>query len=200
MSISDRKMRQREELHNAILEAAWEIVVQEGWQALSVRKIANAIDYSVPVIYDHFENKEAILRSFTLDGFNRLNQVLKTAVDSVADPAKQIEAIGSAYWKFSMQNKEYYQIMYGLGMPSCEDVQKTDELKEFSKIVSTPISLLIASSGTEKDQTLTKFKTYWSLLHGLVSIDLWNDGSKAGSNEKVLDDFTHVFIAGIRSK
>jgi len=48
-------------LRCSILEAAWQLVLQEGWQALSMRKIAEAIKYSVPVIYDHFTDIGAIL-------------------------------------------------------------------------------------------------------------------------------------------
>jgi AcrR family transcriptional regulator len=65
MGIAERKIRQKEEVRTSILSAAWKLVVQEGWQALSIRKIADAIEYSVPVIYDHFQNKEAILEEFT---------------------------------------------------------------------------------------------------------------------------------------
>ena len=55
MGIAERKLRQKEELRMMILDAAWQMVKQEGWQALSLRRISEAIEYSVPVIYDHFE-------------------------------------------------------------------------------------------------------------------------------------------------
>ena len=59
MGITERKLRQKEEVRTSILRAAWQLVEQEGWQALSIRKIAEAIEYSVPVIYDHFKNKRS---------------------------------------------------------------------------------------------------------------------------------------------
>ena len=62
MGITDRKLRQKEEVRTSILDTAWEIVVTEGWQSFSIRKVADAIEYSVPVIYSHFENKDAILQ------------------------------------------------------------------------------------------------------------------------------------------
>ena len=69
MGIAERKQRQKGEVKASILQAAWQLVEKEGWQALSIRKIADAIEYSVPVIYDHFANKEAILYEFVKDGF-----------------------------------------------------------------------------------------------------------------------------------
>ena len=61
MGIAERRQRQKGGVRASILDAAWNLVETEGWQQLSIRKIADAIEYSVPVIYDHFENKEAIL-------------------------------------------------------------------------------------------------------------------------------------------
>lgn len=79
MGIVERKLRQKEEMRTSILEAAWKLVQQDGWQSLSIRKIADAIEYSVPVIYYHFENKEAILLEFTREGFQLLTQKVSEA-------------------------------------------------------------------------------------------------------------------------
>ena len=72
MGILDRKQRQKEEVRAMILDTAWQMVVTEGWHSFSIRKIADAIEYSVPVIYSHFENKDAILLEFNRKGFELL--------------------------------------------------------------------------------------------------------------------------------
>ena len=69
------------------------MVKDEGWQSLSIRKIAAAVDYSIPVIYDHFENKEAILFEFAKQGFHLLTKNIQKAVEKTADPAEQLKAI-----------------------------------------------------------------------------------------------------------
>ena len=124
MGIAERKIRQKEEVRASILNAAWELVEKEGWQALSIRKIADAIEYSVPVIYDHFQNKEAILFEFTKKGFQCLGDNLLKARDRYETPEQQLQAMAYAYCDFALHNKEYYQLMYGLGMPSCETVRQ----------------------------------------------------------------------------
>ncbi len=96
------------------------MVKEDGWQSLSIRKIAEAIEYSVPVIYDHFENKEAILLQFGKDGFGLLIRKLQQAKKKSTDPAEQLTAIADAYWNFAFKNKEYYQLMFGLGIECCE--------------------------------------------------------------------------------
>ena len=62
MGTLERKQRLKEEVRTRILEASWQIVKDEGWHALSMRKIADAIEYTAPIIYGYFENKEAILK------------------------------------------------------------------------------------------------------------------------------------------
>src|SRR3954471_6535617 len=111
MGIAERRLRQKEEVRTSILSAASKLVEKEGWQSLSIRKIADAIEYSVPVIYDHFENKEAILLEFGKLGFQLLVKKLNTAKEKNDDPAQQLKIIADAYWSFAFKNKEYYQLM-----------------------------------------------------------------------------------------
>ena len=145
MGIAERKIRQKEEVKASILRAAWELVGKEGWQALSIRKIADAIEYSVPVIYDHFQNKEAILLEFTKRGFQCLDDELLKAKSRYEEPEQQLQAMAYAYWDFAFNNKAYYQLMYGLGMPTCEAVKQIAELNTFTELILEPMRQQIDS-------------------------------------------------------
>src|SRR3982751_1592473 len=98
MGIIERKERQRQEVRDSILEAAWKLVHEDGWANLSIRKIADAIEYSVPVVYDHFENKEAILFEFNKRGFRLLGEKLREVAAKHSKPTEQLEAMAYAYW------------------------------------------------------------------------------------------------------
>lgn len=199
MSTSERKIKHRREVRTSILEAAREVVLKEGWEALSVRKIAEAIDYSVPVIYDHFINKEALLLEFVKQGFELLNNQLTKAKDSTEDPELQIKAIGYGYWNFSHDHKEYYRLMFGLGIPSCEAVKEITELHQFVQLVMEPINTLIKDNQEKRTDPRVKFKTLWSFLHGLISIDLMDITGRRNNDTKVLEDFFENFLAGIKN-
>jgi AcrR family transcriptional regulator len=199
MGIAERKLRQKEEVRASILSAASKLVEKEGWQALSIRKIADAIEYSVPVIYDHFENKEALLLEFTKRGFQLLNTELQKAKKRFTNPEQQIEAIAYAYWKFAFSQKEYYQLMYGLGMPGCETVKQISELSAFTEIILEPLKALIAKSKKKDLDSYLKLHTLWSTLHGLISINMMgNENSRDELNAMVLKDFITGFIAGFK--
>lgn len=200
MGITERRKRQKLEMREAILDASWQLVVNHGWQALSIRKIAEAIEYSVPVIYDHFANKEAILLELTRQGFQKLNLRLAGACSKSVDPKEQIAEMAIAYWDFAFENEAYYQVMYGLGIPSCETVNQIPEMSAFSNLILEPVKSLIASGQSHDTDPYLKLHTFWSMLHGLVSINMMGNAQKKQElNARVLKDFISSFLLGFRN-
>jgi AcrR family transcriptional regulator len=203
MGIAERKERQRKEVRESILESAWQLVNEEGWQNLSIRKIADAIEYSVPVVYDHFENKEAILFEFNKQGFKLLGDKLKDARDGRTEPEQQLEAIAYAYWDFAFEQKEYYQVMFGLGMPNCEQVKNTPEILNFTNVINSTILQIFDEKGNKAGNAFLKLQSFWSMLHGLVSINIMAPSmnmegvSREQMNKMILSDFIIGFIKGL---
>jgi len=202
MGIAERKERQKKEVRDSILDSAWKLVNEEGWQNLSIRKIADAIEYSVPVVYDHFENKEAILSVFNRRGFVLLGDEIRAAKARHAAPKEQLEAIAYAYWDFAFDHKEYYQLMFGLGMPGCEELAKVPELIAFIEVIGSTIAQIVKDAGRDTDVQL-KVRSFWSMIHGLVSINLLAPPSAHAGvsqeqmNKMILKDFIIGFIKAL---
>jgi AcrR family transcriptional regulator len=216
MSITDRKLRQKEEVRASILDTAWELVVTEGWQSFSIRKVADAIEYSVPVIYSHFENKDAIMLEFNRKGFQLLAETLAKAKIGKDKPADQIRAMGRAYWDFAFENKEYYQLMYGLGIPTCAIAEKIPALKDLTEVIISSIVAMVEPGKKPTFDPWLKYQSFWSMLHGLVSINMvsperaekpeFAKEGEGGSHEGdvtlpklVLEDVMCSFIRGIEA-
>lgn len=215
MGIVDRKQRQKEEVRSSILDTAWDLVVTEGWHSFSIRKIADAIEYSVPVIYSHFENKDAILLEFNRKGFSLLAEALAAAKAGQSDPAEQIRVMGRAYWNFAFANKEYYQLMFGLGIPKCETAVKIPAMGEFNRVITESIVAMVPQGQKPAFDPFLKYQSFWSMLHGLVSINMSSlniqgqggniEGHDHGSDHheclplKVLEDVLCSFIRGIQA-
>lgn len=199
MAVSERRQKQKEALKDSILEAAKAIVLKEGWQAVSMRKIADAIGYSLPVVYNHFESKDAILEEFVKQGFAMLGKVMATTKAQSADPAQQLTAMAIAYFGFAFSQREYYQMMFGLGMPSCERVSQIPEIGNYAGIVISTIQAL-ANSPTVEEKTLLKYHTFWSILHGLSSINMVHmTATPDEMQQQVLLDAVQGFIKNINS-
>ena len=199
MGIAERRLRQKEEVKSKILSTAWQMVKEDGWQSVSIRKIAEAIEYSVPVIYDHFDNKESILMEFGKEAFRLLSKKIQQAKEKSNNPAEQLKAIADAYWKFALKNKEYYQLMFGLGMPCCEIEKCFPERAGFRELVLQPITQLIKKSKDPSANVCLKYHTFWSILHGLISIRIMGNSDVTNElNKMVLDDAIEGFIKNLR--
>jgi AcrR family transcriptional regulator len=206
MGITDRKLRQKEEVRASILDTAWEMVVTDGWQSFSIRKVADAIEYSVPVIYSHFENKDAILLEFNRKGFELLAKSLAEAKAGKEKPADQLRAMGRAYWNFAFANKEYYQLMFGLGIPTCDTASRIPALADFNEVIISSIVGMVAPGKKPSFDPWLKYQSFWSMLHGLVSINMVSPSraekpghGQEGLPEQVLEDVICSFIRGIEA-
>lgn len=189
MASKDRILRLKEETRCNILEAALQIVKEEGWQALSMRKIADVIEYTAPIIYEYFNNKDAILLELTRQGYLKLSRELAEARDRHRLPAKQLEDMWLTYWNFAFANKELYQGMFGVATScSCEMVNKLPEAEKPYELFSAVIGELMNIEDLEGDVICTKYYTFWSVVHGLVSINLLSRGWSDEINRQVLKD------------
>jgi len=198
MATKERVLRLKEETRSKILDVSLQIVKEDGWQALSIRKIADAIDYSVPVVYDYFENKEAILFEISMNGFRLLKQKLEGVVKKCHEPEEQLKALANAYWNFAFKNKEYYQLMYGLGMPCCGAGKMKPEVNAFNDLVYDVILEAIEKKKSNSDDACFKTHAFWSVIHGLISIMIMRTSDITSTmNKKVMDDTVAAFIKNL---
>lgn len=198
MSPTLRQIAKNETIKQAILEAAKSIVLLEGWQSVSMRKIADAIGYSLPVVYKHFENKDAILEEFVKQGFNKLGEVIAQAKIKFSNADEQLMAMANAYFNFAFEQTAYYQMMFGLGMPSCERVNQIPEISNFTMLVISTIKQL--NNNQQEAIIRLKFHTFWSILHGLTSINMVNMTATPNEMQQaVLTDAVQGFIKNINN-
>ena len=187
MASKDRIARLKEETRNNILEAALQIVKCEGWQSLSMRKIADKIEYTAPIIYEYFANKDAILLELTRQGYLLLAKELKKARHNHESPAEQLEAMWIEYWNFAFENKELYQVMFGVSTScSCEKVNELPESELPWELFSAVIAELMQIEDLESDVVCRYYYTFWSVVHGLVSINILGRSSSDDINRQVL--------------
>ncbi len=111
-----RRERERVEARHTILAAAHDLARAEGWDAVTMRRLAQRIEYSANFAYRYFTGREDILLALVQDGFARL----RTAMSDAAGPpghktAAAVHRAARAYLEFALDEPEIYQLMYGLG-------------------------------------------------------------------------------------
>lgn len=186
MGSKERILRQKEETRSNILIAAREIVKEEGWQGLSMRKIADKIEYTAPIIYEYFSNKEAILQELTCKGFGILTKDLEAAKAESDDAAVQLEGMWLAYWNFALKNKEMYQLMYGVEMTCC--AQRNTETDAPYTLITNVIAKLMDQENPKPEVIKQKYFTFFSVIHGLISINIVGNGLSDEINKQILKD------------
>ncbi|MFC6013835.1 TetR/AcrR family transcriptional regulator [Nocardia lasii] len=166
MSTQQRKERERADRHQRIIDAAREMAEADGWDAVTIRKLADRIEYSQPVLYSHFANKAAIVGAVALEGCVELAENLRRARAQATDRTAVIAAVTRAYLDFAAANPARYDAIFQ---------QKTDLV--FG--LDAPKPLVDAFAGLEAmfvpdaegDDLGARTELAWAALHGLATLE-----------------------------
>jgi len=168
MSIKQRREREKQELRQGILTAARDIARQEGWQSVTIRKVAERIEYSPPTIYEYFESKEDILLELLREGYRQLAAALRIARESTEDCEQRLINMAEAYWNFAMSQPELYQVMNGLGVPYCSE--KPPDMRESFVTTLETLADWAQAKGVVIQDMEGAVEIMRSLVHGLISL------------------------------
>lgn len=201
MGSKERILRLKDETRTKILNAALNIAQDEGWQALSMRKIADQIEYTAPIIYEYFGNKEGILMELTKKGYLILTKAICEARDKYEKAEDKMEAMWIAYWNFAFMHTEFYRLMYGVDMVRCGDKCSMPETDNLYSILAEVIKTLFGKEQVSEENICMKYHTYWSIIHGLISINLihMNGRTTDELNQQILKDAIKGITLSINS-
>jgi AcrR family transcriptional regulator len=175
MGIAERKQRQKGQLREQILAAARDIVLKEGFRGLSMRKLADAVEYAPATLYLHFKNRDEIAQELSVRGFQELWTFLEPAA-SVEDPEERLRAASQRYLEFGVSNPETYRLLF------MEDPEITSAVLRNAPKEGGEQSIRLLLSAFEalqargrlvpgaEPQRLTE--VFWAGLHGIVSLKL----------------------------
>ena len=199
MGIKERRQRQRQELRGGILAAAREIASTEGWQAVTIRKIAALIEYSPPVIYEYFGSKEEILLELMRTGYAEQLEAVEAAARAADGPEEALLGMGRAWLDFAFGSPDLYQVMYGLGgVPfSADETRKEGE--KIGDVIGKAIEGVLQKNGGETDDVEGQVALLWATAHGLVALTMV--GRIPGGQQQALrlaERATRDFIAAWR--
>jgi AcrR family transcriptional regulator len=162
MSHIERRLKDKEEMKQSILDAARKIAGKEGWQAVTIRKIANEIQYTPPIVYEYFENKEAIFKELIYFGFRIIYKDIEKAKKSESDPKKMLFNIGLIGWDFAFNHTDLFQLMFSLERPT-----PSEEMVYFFSLTENIFMELSKNNEVLSQELLL---SWICLNHGAISI------------------------------
>jgi AcrR family transcriptional regulator len=184
MGVKERRQRERTEVRERILDAALEVFAEQGAEAMTMRALADAIEYSPPVIYAHFRDKEAIIKELC----NRQLRELAKAFATFAhlDPLERLRRIGYVYADFAVEHPSHFRFMFLTTHPVEPDMSEADrndpQLHAYAFLKQTVVDALAAGlfrpQYTDAEEIA---QMCWASAHGLVALqnikgtDSWID-------------------------
>ncbi|MDQ3606837.1 MAG: TetR/AcrR family transcriptional regulator [Gemmatimonadota bacterium] len=198
MGIAERREREKEQLRTRIIEAARDIVSEKGLDALSMRAIAERIEYSPATIYLYFKDKDELVREVVVAGFQRMSECMREDLMEAGEGANALQeyrAIGRAYARFALENTAYFRVMFELPTvaqmecpcpESVDGISMKDE-KSFDFVVET-LREAVDSGLVCVHDPFRGALIGWGMVHGLTSLYLSGHlGDAITSNEEFLE-------------
>jgi AcrR family transcriptional regulator len=166
MTRLERRERERAQRRQVIVSAARELAEAEGWESVTTRRLADCIEYSQPVLYSHFEGKDAIVSAVALEGFGELAATLRNARKTAGSPDAEPRAVASAYLEFARANPALYEAMFALRVDLM--FAQSDTPAPLHAGFAELREALAALAGDRDVETFTE--VFWSALHGLATL------------------------------
>ena len=178
MGAKERREREKSEIRDKILDAARELFSQEGYDGVSMRKVAEKIEYSPTAIYLHFADKEELFHELCQEDFGRLAATLNEATLS-PDPIARIEQIGRTYIEFGLRHPNHYKLMFMTAHPPADLDESDHEIKgnperdAYAFLMQTITEAMHAGRFRNdlKDPELIA-QTLWGAVHGVISLHI----------------------------
>jgi AcrR family transcriptional regulator len=153
------------DLRSALLDAAVEVIAERGLPGLSLRECARRAGVSHAAPYRHFADKSALLSAIARQGFTRLTEVAKSAMEGVEDARERLDTYGVAYVRFAVEHPVHHRVMFSAELEPVEP--GPDEGDAFGLLVECAAAVI----GDGVDPTIAAVAA-WSLTHGLSMLIL----------------------------
>lgn len=177
MGTRERREREKTELRGKILDAARTLFATEGVEATTMRRIANAIEYSPTALYLYFPDKEALLRELCAADFAQLSEKFFRLLE-VEDPLERLRRAGRLYAQFALEHPHAFRLLFMEPLKIRDDLEHSGEpaTDAYAFLLATVQACLDAKrlKPEHRDAELLA-QTVWAGIHGVVTLHLTLD-------------------------
>ena len=201
MGIKERQERDREAVRRSILDAARELFVSEGYQNVSIRKVAERIEYSPAALYGYFPSKDDIFFALAEEGFRLLHRPHEPR----PEPSSPLDEVRDMFWhfyQFSVEHPQYFALMFvDRSVPSIKAVY---ERFAFAREVKQELMAHLQRSIDQGalPSTVTPAAAFRLLVNGVIGVAamrLSNRLSPGENADEIARDTLDVTLAGLRA-
>ncbi|MFI5548028.1 MULTISPECIES: TetR/AcrR family transcriptional regulator [unclassified Streptomyces] len=167
MSVQERKQRERADRERLIVATARELAEQQGWDAVTTRRLAERIEYSQPVLYSHFRGKREIIGAVALEGAAEMAAAVRAAAAAADGPRARVGALARAYLAFAEHHPAVYDAMFRLdgGLAFAHEDTPGPLKDAFAALLESLGE--VAGEGVHPGLFT---EVFWASLHGLATL------------------------------
>jgi len=179
MSEAEQRSKPAENLKEKILAASSLILIQDGYEGLTMRRLANEIGYSATTIYLYFKNRDAIVAELGRSGLAVLEKYV-TGASQVSDAKEALKQFASQYVRFSEEHPGLYRLIFMQGKDLADAMFRSDTgreidgagLRVFSLMIRCFAQLQATDPAWSKVNPSKAAESFWTSLHGIISLKL----------------------------
>lgn len=194
-----RNEHTQEQQREMALAAAELLIIREGMTGFSMRKVAQAIGYTVGNLYLLFSNQDDLLAAINERTADAIHTCLSDVLEQVQEPRERLRAMGAAYIQFAQRNPNRFRLMFEHQLP--DDMlprPSTDiRLKRMFSLVEDHLRPLLA--GIKPDALRTAAAALWSAVHGVCTLAVSGKLKWSGLSDyrDLSDGVVDIFLAGL---
>ena len=176
MGTRERRDRERNETRKRILDAARELFATQGYDAVTMRKIAEKIEYTPTAIYFHFKDKDSLIAELCAGDFLAFSRLL-FGIGSIADPIERLRRLADGYVSFAIDYPNHYRLLFMTPHPSRADedrVRRGVPEEDAYRFLQLTVAQAIAEGRFRPELTDADLvaQLLWAALHGVVSLHI----------------------------
>lgn len=177
MGTLERRARARDSVRSQILDAARELFVRDGVEAVTMRAIAKKIEYTPTTIYHHFRDKHALLLELSILDMQRLGQAFQS-IGRIEDPAERTRRFGLAYVDFALDHPGIYRFLFMTPKPEVMGETSPDQNAYLMLLQAVTEGIAAGRYRPEFDDPHQLAQILWGGLHGIVSLRIAKEGAE----------------------
>ncbi|MBZ5606571.1 MAG: TetR/AcrR family transcriptional regulator [Acidobacteriia bacterium] len=204
MGVQERRAREKKELRQEILDAARDLFVREGFENVSMRKIAEKIEYSPTTIYLYFRDKSDLLDCIIEETFARLVRKQTLLEQTVADPVERLEKGLRSYVEFGLKHPNHYKVTFMMPEPPVTDPELCPRSREMGQKAFANLRNMLAECVEKKlleiDDLEATAQAAWAMVHGLTSLMIAKPHYKWAERNHLIDTLLGTLMRGLTAK
>ena len=192
MGITERKLRLKEELKDRILQAAKSLFIEKGFEATSMRNIAERVEISPTTIYLYYKDKNDIVYALHGEGFKLLGHQFKK-LESIADPFERFKAMAGIYIQFALNHSDFYELMFVRKGPmdyvqeNCSNENWVEGAQTYKLLYEIVVECQRSGYFTMAEPHTFSLLT-WSMLHGMCMLKLHKHLDCLNANRELFEN------------